>query len=249
MNRIILKLIVSFQHRNALNKLKGNKELWHIITEYTDKSNSIGCSYSDYSILYDYIKRYKPREVLECGTGVSTIVMAYALMENEKLWNLRGRIISMEHVEKWYKHAIEFMPVQLNEYVSIVYSEKKEYYYTIFRGVGYKNIPDIKYDFVFIDGPGTIAPSDNTRSFDFDYINIVMKSDKPVFGIIDNRIGTCYVIQKIFGVDKVKYDQKLGLGFVGPCTKNDIRSKISSESFSHCIRALGKNELNLHMGL
>ena len=75
-----------------------------------------------------------------------------------------------------------------------------------------------------------------------------MRSDRPVLGILDTRIGTCFVLQKVFGVYKVKYDPKLGLGFVGPCTSKNIGSKSSSESFSHCIRVFGGNELTLHMG-
>jgi hypothetical protein len=88
----------------------------------------------------------------------------------------------------------------------------------------------------------------NTRSFDFDFINVVKSSDKEVFGIVDARLGTCYVYQKIFGLDKVKYDPKSNLCFVGPCTKNNLKTKISSESFFHKFSILGKTELNLRMG-
>ncbi len=246
----IIKLIARFHNWKSLVRLRNNEGLWSTLTEYIRLSQSTGSSYSDYWVLYNYIRLYKPHEILECGTGITTIVMAYALMENEKqeTRNKKGRITSMEDKQEWYKLAVKLMPGYLQQYVDLVYSEKTEYCYSIFRGVGYKNIPDRKYDFVFIDGPGTIAPSDGTRSFDFDYINVVMKSDKPVFGIVDKRMGTCYVLQKVFGVDKVKYDPKWGLGFVGPCTKNDIKTKISSESFSHCIRVFSKKELNLHMG-
>jgi hypothetical protein len=247
-NRIFNKLILAPRYWNSLSKLKGNEGLWNTLREYLEKTRSTGCNYSDYLILYDYIKKHRPGEILECGTGVSTVIMAYALMENHKSGLGRGRITSMENMDEWYEEAVKLMPRQLKEYVELVYSEKTEYCYSIFRGVGYKDVPKIEYDFVFIDGPGTTAPSDGTTSFDFDFINVVRRSNKPVFGIVDKRMGTCYVLQKVFGVDKVKYDAKLDLGFVGPCTQEDIRSKISSESFSHRIRMFGQNELNLHMG-
>ena len=245
----IIGLLRVIHARNSLNRLKQNRELWSTLTEYLLSSESTGCSYSDYWVLYDYIREHKPKEILECGTGVTTVVMAYALMENEKHDNVEGRITSMEDQKTWYQQAVKLMPRQLEQYVDFVHSTKREYCYSIFLGVGYQDIPDRTYDFVFIDGPGTTAPSDGTRSFDFDYINVVMRSDKLVFGIIYKRLGTCFVLQKVFGVDKLKYDPKLGLGFVGPCTKKDIRSQISSESFLHCIRVFGKNDFNLRMGL
>lgn len=236
-------------NRNALRNLRSNEKLWTILADYLQLTKSTGCRSSTYWELYKHIRKYKPAEVLECGTGVSTVVMAYGLLENEKEGNNTGRITSMEDNEEWYETAVKLMPMQLKKYVDFVYSKKEEYCYSIFRGIGYRDIPNRKYEFVFIDGPGTLSPSDGTRSFDFDIINIVMKSDRPVFGIIDTRMGTCYVLQKVFGVDNVKYDPKCCLGFMGPYTKNDLRSTISNESFSHRLRFFGKNELNLRMGL
>ena len=78
--------------------------------------------------------------------------------------------------------------------------------YSIFRGVGYENIPPRHYDFVFIDGPGVTAPSDGAKTFDFDFINIVRDAHKPVCALIDGRYSTCYVYQRVFGVDKVRFD-------------------------------------------
>ena len=70
-------------NKHGLKNIRKNVELWNTLTEYLKTSDSTGCSFSDYWILYSHIKKYKPKEILECGTGVSTIVMAHALMENE----------------------------------------------------------------------------------------------------------------------------------------------------------------------
>lgn len=249
LRHLIIGLLVGIHNRYSLSSLKGNEELWNTLTEYLQLTKSTGAGYSDYWVLYKYVRKHKPKEILECGTGVTTVVMAHALMENEKQWNVKGRITSMEDMKEYYDSAAKLMPRQLEEYVDLVYSEKTEYCYSIFRGVGYRDVPDRAYEFVFIDGPQTTVLSDGTISFDFDYINVVVRSDRPVFGIVDKRMGTCFVLQKIFGTDKVKYNPRLGIGFVGPCAKRDVRSKISSKSFSHCIRVFGKNELNLRMGL
>jgi hypothetical protein len=74
-----------------------------------------------------------------------------------------------------------------------------------------------------------------------------MKSSKAVFGIVDKRLATSYALQKIFGMDKVKYDPKCDLCFVGPCTKKDLRRRVSSGAFSRSLRILDKTELHLQM--
>ena len=109
-----------------------------------------------------------------------------------------------------------------------------------FEDVDTKDIPlDRAYDFVYIDGPSYKAPSDNTLTFDFDFLHILKQSDRPISAIIDKRISTCYVLQKVLGVHKVKYDSLRHQGFVNKCTRKDIRhfslielSSAFEESFS-----------------
>jgi hypothetical protein len=233
--------------KQGLKNLKKNTELFSTLTDYRKISNSTGCSFSDLWVLYNHTKKYKPKEILECGTGLSTIVMAQALMENAKQGYRQGRITSMEDQEKWYRHAKSIIPSQLKPYIDLIHSEKVEYCYAIFRGVGYKNVPERPYEFVFIDGPAIAAPSDGMTAFDFDYINLVKKSSNPVFGIIDKRIGTSYVYQKLFGLDKVKYDPKRDLCFVGPCTKKDLKIRVGTASFIHSLRIYRKAKLKLTM--
>ncbi len=43
-------------------------------------------------LLYDLIREHKPKLVLECGGGVSTLVSAYALQQNGK-----GKVLALEH--------------------------------------------------------------------------------------------------------------------------------------------------------
>ena len=245
--RKLFSFINASYSKQDLKNLRKNTELFNTLTDYRKISNSTGCSFSDMWILYSYTKKYKPKEILECGTGLSTIVMAQALMENEKQGHRQGRITSMEDQEKWYRHAKSIMPDQLKPYIDLIHSEKVEYCYAIFRGVGYKNIPERPYELVFIDGPETTTPSDGMTAFDFDYIQLVKKSSNPVFGIIDKRIGTSYVYQKLFGLDKVKYDPKRNLCYVGPCTKKDLKIRVGTNSFIHSLRIIRKTKLNLTM--
>ncbi|MBI2047578.1 MAG: hypothetical protein HYT27_00405 [Parcubacteria group bacterium] len=94
----------------------------------------------------------------------------------------------------------------------------------LFRGVGYKNIPKRPYEFVFIDGPSTTAPSDGHKTFNFDFIHVVSDSERPVFGILDLRLSTHYVLREIFGSEKVRFNPYRSLGFIGPCSKKDLHT-------------------------
>ncbi len=210
-------------NNRAKKMLQKNHSLWRTLDDYTKRSDSTGCAYSDYAVLYNHIRKTKPQEVLECGTGVSTIIMAYAMMENEREGNSRGRITSMEESEKWHRLAQELLPEELKPYVEIVLSSPEEDYHAFFRGTRYAHIPDRQYEFVFIDGPYSRSPKDGTPTFDFDFIRVVARSKGSVCGIIDMRHSTCYVLQEVFGPKKFKYDYVRNLGFIGPVRKEDIR--------------------------
>ena len=236
--------------KKYLFQIKKKGGLWKELNNYLSRSKFTGCSYSDYWAIYSFVRNKKPKEILECGTGVSTVVMAYALVENEKE-GFQGRITSMESVEKYYKMAQKLLPVHMESYADLIYSPVVEDYYSLFRGVRYRDIPiNRDYDFVYVDGPSYVAPSDGTFAFDFDYLHIVKQSHNPVYAIIDKRVSTCYVFQKIFGLDKVRYNAFRHLGFAGPCSKKDIKhfdTTTPSSAFDKSFRVFGNSELHLKL--
>ena len=233
----------------ALACLQRNAGLWRDLQDYIIRSESTGCSYSDYWELYKAIRMKKPREILECGTGVSTVVIAYALLENE-VEGHKGRITSMEEVSEYYELATKLLPDQMRSCVDLVHSPRVEDYYSLFRGVRYRDVPSRPYDFVFVDGPSYVAPSDRMLTFDFDYIYVVRNSEHPVYGIVDKRVSTCYVLQKVLGKDKVKYSPIHNLGYVGPCTRRDLRQfdpQSPSSAFLKSFKLFGRTELKLKL--
>ena len=74
----ILRYMRNLFEIKAKRYLKKDNELWRRLTDYLHKSSSTGCNYSDYGAIYKHVLENKPKEILECGTGVSTIVMAQA---------------------------------------------------------------------------------------------------------------------------------------------------------------------------
>ena len=240
--------MVRARNRRAYRTLASMTELWSLMTAYAQASAVTGASFSDYLTLYQQLRRHRPREVLECGTGISTVVLAQALRDNERDGAARGRVTSIEEDPAWYEEARSRLPEILAPYVDLVHSPKVDGFYKCFRGVQYREIPDRPYDFVFSDGPERHSPVNNDKLFDLDLIHIVRKSTRPVRAVIDNHYLTFYVLQKVFGIEKARYSVSHKLMFVGPVTRRDVRH-LRKENFLKDLRIFGTTELKLRMAV
>ncbi|HEY4517592.1 MAG TPA: hypothetical protein VJI74_01775 [Candidatus Paceibacterota bacterium] len=212
--------------KKAQWNLREHKELWAELSSYKERSQAAGASYADYWLLYRLVRTMKPKEILECGTGVTTIAMAMALRDNERLDGIQGRITSMEDKEEYFNKARELLPKHLSPYVDIVQSPKVERTYYLFRGVQYKGVPDRAYEFVYVDGPKTSTPDSTPekriKTFNADLITVLERSTKPLYALVDTRTSTSFVYQMIFREGKVRFEYAREIGMVGPVTKADL---------------------------
>lgn len=217
----ILKYARKALRKYSIFQLKKNKLLWRELNVYRSNTGSTGCSWIDLWTLYRTVRIRKPKEILECGPGVSTLIMSLALMENGKE-GFPGRITAMEEDNKFLEMAYALQPDYLRSFVDFHHSPKREDYYYLFRGVRYSNVPNKAYDFVFIDGPTLDSTTDGQMTFDYDFINVAQRAIKPVYGIVDYRLTTSFVFQAIFGLEMVKFDAVRELAFVGPLNRDNL---------------------------
>lgn len=135
------------------------------ILEAGDKAE-VPPKWDDLARLYYLVRKRKPFQVLEFGSGFSTIVMAYALNQNwldynEVLSAQKGInryeqpcLISIESSTKWRDNTkAKIEKIGLTGFADIVFSEV-----TIAEYQGqvchfYDELPDIVPDFVYLDGP------------------------------------------------------------------------------------------------
>lgn len=234
-------LFASWLESRAQASIREKPALWDWLEWYKERTSSTGCSYGDYLALYNYVRIHKPREVLECGTGLSTVVLAYALMENEREHGLSWRLTSLEENREYYELARKSLPEELagDSRVRLVLSDIVEDSYELFRGVRYKDVPQAPYDFVFVDGPRKLAdPEEKPLTFDFDFIRVVLASDRPVGAMIDTRTSTAYVCSLLFPTH-FRYDYVRKLGVVLPATRRDIgdtKSVVARAMARHAFR-------------
>ena len=203
--KIINSKILNFI-RDKINQDAKKKILKLIpdLDEFVNKSKSKG-QYSDYLKNYMNILKFKPLYTLECGSGISSYVIASALKHNFIKHGVKGKLISMENLKEYYDDINSIFPNDLREFIEFKLSEKVLKNYFLFRGVGYKEIPKYDYEYVFIDGPN--QHYENERLFSFDLISAVKISNKKINGLVDNRMGAAYVYQQIFGEKIIKYNK------------------------------------------
>jgi hypothetical protein len=244
----VLERLVAAHEHWAVRQIERMPRLAAAIRDYRAKSDVTGATYSDYLTLYRDIRRYKPREVLELGTGVTTVVLAQALLDNAAEGAAPGRLTSMEEDEGWYRKALACVPPELGPVVDIVHSPKVEGFYKIFRGVQYEQIPDRPYDYIFSDGPERHSHINGDKLFDLDFIQVVRGSDRPIRGAVDNHYLTFYVLQKVFGTHLARYSAIRRIMLVGPVTKRDVRH-LRKENFVPDLRLFTRTELKLRMAV
>jgi len=135
--------------------------------------------WDDLARLYNLIRERKPFQVLEFGSGFSTIVMAFALKQNWEDYsgltsNHAGMkfeqpfMVSVESSEKWMENTrFKIIKAGLESFSKIAFSRV-----SIAEHQGqvchfYKELPDIVPDFVYLDGPDplTVEGSINGLSF------------------------------------------------------------------------------------
>ncbi|MEK9661252.1 MAG: hypothetical protein VW644_05890, partial [Alphaproteobacteria bacterium] len=168
--------------------LKANPVLWDRMMQAAAGTAVTGASYSDYLTLYEQVRTFRPREILECGTGISTVVLAQALLDNAaEDGGETDRVTSMEDDADWHRIAGERLPDAVRPVVDLVHSPKRDGFYKCFRGVCYEDVPERPYDFVFSDGPDRHSPVNGDKLFNLDLIHVVARSDRPVRAIVDNH--------------------------------------------------------------
>ena len=213
--------------------------LRNIIKDYSDQTQSTGTKYPTLYKAVKNINKYKPKILLESGTGTSTIVLAEILLKLKKEDpSYNPKLVSMESLPKWYGIAKKLLPKKYDDIVEIILGEREKFEYSMFRGYCHSNIPRYDYDFVFLDGPSYTDQYGDSCCLDALKVRLTSKSKK-IFGVIDTRVSSVFVMQNIFGLKNLKYfnfkrTSEFQLGYIS--NKPNINSKSFNYSLSGDVR-------------
>lgn len=179
-------------------------------------SASTGAQYRDYLTLYSYVRKHKPKEVLEFGPGITTLFIAQALKENGF-----GRVTAIENQEKYFYETADTIPEALSPFIDLRLSKTCEYRHGAFISEGYARIPDRPYDFVWVDGPTV----DGKAAFNIDLIEIVKRGNK-VVAMVDGRRSSVFMYSLFFGKENVSFNRIRQIGHVHGVASADIQNQV-----------------------
>ena len=170
--------------------------------------------WGDALFLYNFVIETKPRKIIEFGSGVSSIALAYACNYLKNKHDLFCEVVSIEENKKYLENIVmPNFPSKLNKYIDFKYSslQLREYQassgYSAY-GVSFKNIPDFSYDLIYVDAPqvkvGIYNDENifldkkllNNKPFDSDVLNLMPSLKKDAHIIIDQRIDTVWKLKK-----------------------------------------------------
>jgi hypothetical protein len=156
------------------------------LDEVLRHSKSTGCGVSDYWQIYEMVRHLKPRHILECGCGVSTVVFCQAILANAQEGHV-AKFVSMEENEYYRSQILSLLDSEELPLVEIIRSDVVRRDYLGWTGISYASRPNFAYDLVFIDGPVLDA---SERVFNADLLEIASRSNVRFTAMIDGRKKT-----------------------------------------------------------
>ncbi len=109
-------------------------------------------------MLVSHAKEARPRTIVECGSGLSTLVLARSLA----LAGLDGRIYSLEHLSEFRRRTAELLARhEVAPWADLLYAPLREYDLPAgkWRWYALDDLPETQIDMLVVDGPpGDIGP-------------------------------------------------------------------------------------------
>ncbi len=112
-------------------------------------SSAFKADFVDLAILHDLAETSEPQQLLELGSGLSTVVLGHAARESG------GQLICLEPSAEWAQHTSNTLPVSVRPHVSVIHSPVDEVDLEGEPTRAFRLRDEPAPDFIYIDG----APS------------------------------------------------------------------------------------------
>jgi hypothetical protein len=149
------KVVPSLRRHHAFQQLKGTT-VFDSIKEFSSgrPSEAFGPEYADLWFLYWNVRQRKPQIILEFGSGISTVCLAQALVDNGS-----GLLYSVDDEERWGMSTAVCIPAHLKPVCDVRYSPVNEVPFPGTRcGVKFRDLPKVIPNFAYLDGPAANGP-------------------------------------------------------------------------------------------
>lgn len=192
-------------------RIKKNQNLWNALQEMLSKSDSTGCEFSDYLTLYQLVLRNQPKHIMECGSGISTCVIAFAIREIQNRGGDKISFVSLEENEHYHEQVKKIFPKDLVKYVDFRIAARKEDWFGGYLGSFYdiNYVNEKKIDLLFIDGPTdrrTWNDRSTPKTFNADILKIREVQGGHLQALLDQRLHTYWILKQLLTQAKVCYN-------------------------------------------
>lgn len=155
------------------------------ISAFFDKrpGDSFTPDYVDLWNLYHYIVEEAPDVIWELGSGISTLVMSYALSNVGK----GGRLFAVEPDVEWAANTIAAFPPHLRGCCDLYYSRGEAYSVKGIKSQRFAELPEVMPNMVYIDG----APKDSRYKGAENILLIEDQLEPGTVVFIDGRATAC----------------------------------------------------------
>lgn len=163
-------------------------ETYQVIAKIQQSSALFGGSYK-YLHLHRLLERYKPRMILEFGSGSSTGVFAeYTQNENTFAWTVEDNPV-------WLKNTQDSMGNAADRITFILAPAENQ------RGnpsrCFYRFETDQAFDFVYIDGPPLVVDGkDDGTAVNWNVVQLIESGYAPRIIVVDGRVSTVQYLVK-----------------------------------------------------
>ena len=203
-------------------RLKRKSALWTRMLEVEALTVSTGYNYREYWWLYNFVVTRRPRYILKCGAGISTIAMGFVIRELSLQGHEPPRLISMENIPYYYDDLRKLIPAEIDPFIEIKLSDVNDVEFHCGMGRCYTDVPEHPYEFVFTDGPNLPAEP-LVPYFDCDYITVVGKTHRNVTGAPDGRGSTRAAYQQLFSAARQKKLRNVGFYYID-ASRSDLQN-------------------------
>ena len=181
-------------------------DLYKEICGLIANSGSTGGEWSDYLTLYEEIRSKKPGKILELGSGISSLVICFAIEENAKDTNKTADFFSVEENEYYHRQIVDIFPEKYRQKVNFLLRDRNQRRYQNILGGYYEDLPKEDFDYIFIDGPTVRTAETAEKSFNADLVNLIEENQlSRVNGLLDERIYTYWAFKQLLPKLRIKY--------------------------------------------
>ena len=153
---------------------------------------------ADLWFLYRTVRRIRPLNILEFGSGCSTAIFAQALRDNESEYGLAGRILSIDNNEHWAEVTRRSLPESVRRICEVVYRRIEPTEFAGRRVWRHVDLPRFSPDFVYLDGPAYPKGTPHDEKVAMDLLELEARFPKGFLMIADGRRHNCAFLAKHF---------------------------------------------------